>query len=715
MRSLRTFAIGAVTVALLLGSLLLTQMDFAAIAGAASQLTIIPLMLAASLLIAGALLAVLRLWCISADIGTPLSFRDAMLALSLGQIAGAISVQFFGQIAARAALLGRRGISNSANIVMATYERAAAVFVSAGMATCGAINLFGKLSFDIEQGGAQFLTIVAGMTCIVIAGAATVWGRYALPIIRELMTPKVAKAVFRNALLTMLIQFCTAGAYVMLAHNLSPDTTIQNLIAASLVVMFAASLPISFSGWGLREISAVFVLGTVGIAAAVALTISIAIGALALIAVIFVAGAAVVSTGELTDDTPGSGSQRFELTNFLKWALPIAAATAVFFQIYVPTGATNLSVNLADPIAVLGGMIFVSEYGRNAQWRLPGLPFFAAIATLILFLSYLHGYVDFGSNHWASVNRLLGWLIVLGYVATGALVVAKGGERGAVLFAKAFIVTAASIVVFWACIIFANRIGVVLPKGVLVEPLADFSQNRNAFSFGLLMAICALPLVLPRQRLAAFTILAFGLWVSNSFAACGSLVVVAGLLVYFRIMSLRAVGGATLMVAVAVALFHFAPYFSEYFGARGGDFNILVNFSARESSNLERFISLQGGFALFLQHPLFGAGLGQFIESQTIGGIPLVIHSTPIWLLAETGIVGLLAFAGPAAWLYVREFARRDFDPISQVIVLVLTTFAIMSEVHELMFQRPLWLLLGVALFSQASIKSSGTVLPRVG
>ena len=54
MRSLRTFAIGAVTVALLLGSLLLTQMDFAAIAGAASQLTIIPLMLAASLLIAGA-------------------------------------------------------------------------------------------------------------------------------------------------------------------------------------------------------------------------------------------------------------------------------------------------------------------------------------------------------------------------------------------------------------------------------------------------------------------------------------------------------------------------------------------------------------------------------------------------------------------------------------------------------------------------------------
>ena len=47
------------------------------------------------------------------------------------------------------------------------------------------------------------------------------------------MTPKVAKAVFRNALLTMLIQFCTAGAYVMLAHNLSPDTTIQNLIAAS--------------------------------------------------------------------------------------------------------------------------------------------------------------------------------------------------------------------------------------------------------------------------------------------------------------------------------------------------------------------------------------------------------------------------------------------------------------------------------------------------
>jgi hypothetical protein len=586
MRSLRILSVGAVTVALLVGSLLLTRMDFAAIADAASRLTIIPLIIAASLLIAGALLAVLRLWCISTDIGTPLSFRDAMLALSLGQIAGAISVQFFAQIAARTALLGRRGICNSANIVMATYERAAAVLVSAGMAACGAIYLFGKLSFDMEQGGAQFLTIVAGMTCILIVGAATVWGRYALPVIRGLMTPDVGKAISRNALLTAAIQFFTAGAYVTIAHNLSPATPVQQLIAASLVVMFAASLPISFSGWGLREISAVFVLGAIGIAAPAALTISIAIGALALMAVIFVAGAAVISTGELTDDTPGLSSQRFELANFLKWALPIAAATAVFFQIYVPTGATMLSVNLADPIAVLGGMIFVSEYGRNAQWRLPGLPLFTALATLILFLAYLHGYVEFGSNHWATVNRMLGWLIVLGYVTTGALAVAKGAENGAMLFAKTFVVTATSIVVFWACIIFANRIGVALPKGVLVEPLAGFSQNRNAFSFGLLMAICALPLVLPRQRLPAFAILAFGLWVGNSLAAGGAFVVVTGLFVYFRVMSFSTVGRAILMVGLTVALFYFAPYVSSFLWGAGGDFNVLVDFSARESSNL---------------------------------------------------------------------------------------------------------------------------------
>lgn len=120
------------------------------------------LALAGSALLAGALLAALRLWFIARDVGHRLSARDALLALSVGQVAGAVSVQFFGQIVARSALLSPRGVSAPANIVMVTYERLVAVAISGLMATAGAWYLFGRLAVDLQGGGDRRGTGQAG-------------------------------------------------------------------------------------------------------------------------------------------------------------------------------------------------------------------------------------------------------------------------------------------------------------------------------------------------------------------------------------------------------------------------------------------------------------------------------------------------------------------------------------------------------------------------
>ena len=149
------------------------------------QLSAISVSAAAAVLIAGVLLAAVRLWYISADIGTPLTFKEALLALSVGQIVGAVSVQFFGQIAARSALLRRRGLSAPANIVIASYERFVAVGVSGLMAIIGAGYLFGRLAADIEGGSAQFLKVAAGILGTVIVGAATAWGRPAFRVLAQ--------------------------------------------------------------------------------------------------------------------------------------------------------------------------------------------------------------------------------------------------------------------------------------------------------------------------------------------------------------------------------------------------------------------------------------------------------------------------------------------------------------------------------------------------
>ena len=82
---------------------------------------------------------------------------------------------------------------------------------------------------------------------------------------------------------------------------------------------------------------------------------------------------------------------------------------------------------------------------------------------------------------------------------------------------------------------------------------------------------------------------------------------------------------------------------------------------------------------MFLSHPLFGAGLGAFIGEQVRAtGTPLIIHSTPVWLLAETGLVGFAVFFA-AAWRIVSaEWPRRAARP-ARFLILIFGVLALMS------------------------------------
>lgn len=209
--------------------------------------------------------------------------------LSVGQIAGAVTIQFFGQIVARSVLLGRRGISAPANIAITTYERIAAAAISGLMALAGAWYLFGNVAIDFSGGGAQFMKIITGVLIAIAAGAGAAWGSLLLNAIARIANLKNITAIVRNLLLALVIQFSTASAYVIIAHSISEKTPFTELLAASVIIVFAVSIPVSFSGWGVRELSAVFALGALGVEAPAALAISILIGAMALGAVVLLA------------------------------------------------------------------------------------------------------------------------------------------------------------------------------------------------------------------------------------------------------------------------------------------------------------------------------------------------------------------------------------------------------------------------------------------
>jgi O-antigen ligase len=107
---------------------------------------------------------------------------------------------------------------------------------------------------------------------------------------------------------------------------------------------------------------------------------------------------------------------------------------------------------------------------------------------------------------------------------------------------------------------------------------------------------------------------------------------------------------------------------------------------------------MAAAWRLFLDYPIFGAGLGSFFAASK-STTSKVIHSTPLWLLAEFGLVGTAIFVLPVARIAAAELRRiRGIDASGRLALLIIIALAIMSFVHELLYQRTFWLLLGAAL-----------------
>ena len=117
------------------------------------------------------------------------------------------------------------------------------------------------------------------------------------------------------------------------------------------------------------------------------------------------------------------------------------------------------------------------------------------------------------------------------------------------------------------------------------------------------------------------------------------------------------------------------------------------------SSSTQRALSITEGLRIRAESPLFGTGLGAFIR-QGLGhdGAPLVIHSTPVWLLAELGIVGTATFAGLFLYILYPVLKRRPRStrPADRLLLFLMAAFALFGLTHDIFYQRVFWLLLGM-------------------
>ena len=669
-------------------------------------------------LIANSFAAVLRFQVIATEIKHPIQLRRAMAVVSAGSLAGAVFFQVAGQLMARGIIAARGGIPFGAVVIITAYERFVAAIISALLALAGAFFIFGNVYLDQASGGADLIKIMCGLFAAGVAGALLGYGRIATQALTPLLTRHFVRRCLTVVGLTVLVQLPMMVAYVAAARALSPQTSIPDLIAASVIVMFAASVPISLAGWGVREMSALVALGAIGVAPHAALMAAVLIGVGSMLSMGLIAAMSLPGSTGKKQLGAADGEGSIDYYRALAWALPLTVATLVLFQVYVPIQSGVLNVNLADPLAILSGVIFILAVARTGlpRWRVTYINSAIMAATLVLTISLFIGAHRFGWTEWAIVNRFCGWFLLLAYGATGALIVSHGRKEALAIFALTFVGATTAVAALELVFIILANLGFRVP--IVIGRVQGFSLNHNFFAFQLLMALSA-AIVFARGPAVRLTILVgilLGLWFAGSRSGWIAVILVVAAGLYLGRITAREtllVGTVAVAVASLVPLLSTLPEMSSVSVPQGissvsapladqsgGPVTSIPEIVPDVASTQERWMSIVGGLELFSEHPLFGAGLGAFRNKliMGLGGQPLLIHSTAVWLLAELGVIGLLVFLCPSVGVLVEESRHARKDQTSALIVFCLIGLAAMSAPADMLYQRTFWILIGAGL-----------------
>ena len=408
-------------------------------------------------------------------------------------------------------------------------------------------------------------------------------------------------------------------------------------------------------------------------------------------------------------------------------AAAIVLALAMQAQMTLPFGVDGLRIGAGDilvgPLAAIFLAIATVRRDRIA-WCPPATPYLLFAMTLVLIGALVIGRIEIGHwTPWALVNRFAGWFVLIAYFLSGASISRNGGGRALDKFALVYLVALAATVLLHIVpmALAATGIAEVTPRltghnGGIAQ-LAGFLDNPNAFAMALLLgsaiAFAYAPAIAERAGpwlpWALLTCMTTGLWFTTSRAAWIAWLAMALAAVAMRALPWRATGLA--LIATGAICYALA-------GAAGGatgtaEDKVLSMFGASPNSNplaeagdVERLRTVDRTLDLWRQEPIFGAGLGSYLAIQEAedNGRAIVIHSTGLWLLVETGLVGVAVFFGAFTTILIGVWRRAsgatvaDDRPFHRCTLFFLIGFAVMSLGHDLLYQRVLWLVLGLAL-----------------
>lgn len=695
------------------------------------------ILVAAVLVLANSLLSLVRFRSVLGGLGFHPGWRSLFFAHSIGQVSNQIFLNIIGQSLSRAAALAADGVPFSASVIATYWERIQAAVILFLLSLVSAWYLFVNIHFDLVPAGFSLLSVLATLAVVTIVVFATVL-RPAGMLEGLPASLRAAGRQWPGVVITLLAHACMLGAYLSLLRGIGILRFDGEVIAALIIVMFTSSLPISFSGWGIRELSAAQALGAIGIADSAAVASAVAIGLLylCLVVIFAVISTLIVMRHRKKYATPKQPVPA--VTSGIDWGTLgitigcMLCAMLLFFQLRVPMRGGELTANVADLIALtsLGlSPLFLWRYRRALplpKLLLVGL----AAVTMVFAASLAYGYSRFGWTSWAFFNRGLGWLIILGYVTTGIAITVTTDRHRRILLST-FIATGTTIAVLQLGLMTAVLAGIKFHEDIFSLPLKAYAGNTNAFAVQMVMtssaAVAAWHLgVFGRHRYLLPVILSVAsaaIYFCHSRAGLGMILILLATMMLLPAQSSRRALLPALLWPIATLLF--CAQLHEIYGMlvrllSDGNPVHLQNLTAllqvsieRQSGDLERWTSITEGWAMWLERPVFGHGLGAYMHHylSTTGG-PLVIHSVPVWLLAETGLIGLLIVAttfGVAMWHAYCGMTRPNTAGWAVGLLIALVTLGAAAIVHDFFFQRSFWFLLGLL----AALPQGAQTMPR--
>ena len=455
------------------------------------------LALGATLILASFLLALVRFRFILKSFGYLPSWRDTFVAFSFGQASNLIFLNIIGQSLSRAAILSQANVPAGVSIIVTYWERGLAAGILLLFSVAGGWFLFANSFLDLRTATA-YLVYVFGSLLLV---SATVMVAILGPTVaRERAWHWAGEAlrIWPSVVLTLLSQLCMLSAYLVILLLISDVPLSLAIVSAVAVIMFASSLPISFSGWGVRELTSVQVLGAIGMGSSFSVTTAIAIGLISLVVLVLFSLPGVWLFLRRRDSAapaviePKNGA-RIEWTGFTAILIALSTSVMIFFQVRIAIGGGALTANVSDPVALTALGLTALLILRYRSFSI--FPTFFSLGlvaiSVALAVALIIGWSRYGLNQWAVFNRGFGWLIILGYIAAGAALVWVNRTNGRVLVLWSFALAGAAVASLQLVLLFAGLFNLSFPADTFVSPLRGFAGNSNAFALQMVMAAIA--------------------------------------------------------------------------------------------------------------------------------------------------------------------------------------------------------------------------------